>query len=39
MSSRRKGVLTQDKVKFFLKAALYKTNPDNKAPLHVKVHV
>lgn len=35
--SRRKGVLTQDKVKFFLKAVLYKTNLDNRAPLRVKV--
>ena len=35
--SRRKGVVTSDKLKFFLKAALYKTSPDNKSPLLVKV--
>jgi len=35
--SRRKGVVTSDKLKFFLKAALYKTSLDNKSPLLVKV--
>ncbi|XP_065883446.1 bromodomain adjacent to zinc finger domain protein 1A-like isoform X2 [Dysidea avara] len=34
--SRRKGMVTSDKLRFFLKAALYKTSLDNKSPLLVK---